>query len=336
MNKFIPFAALTALATSGLSMAQTPAFSKPSGYVTQSIKANSFNLVGITLHNASSANGIVDEVTATTFVDNDANFTGSLVAGKTYILEITSGQGLGLTQEITSWTGTALTTSESFVGEVATGTSAYQLRESATISSVFGSDNSAGLLVGTATTADIIYVPNNSGGFDQFYRQPASPPFVPAERWTKVGGNGDFGSKALNFVDSIFIQRRGATDLSLTLTGQVKTTSVTSVVTGGGSFNYVGSVFPVGSTLDNSGLSSSVLAGTATTADIVFVPNNQGGYSQYYYQPAQPPFVPTAQWVKIGTAGNAGATPLTSGLIVQRRGPSARISITPPPSYSNL
>ncbi len=333
MKRFIPYSLLAAAAACGIALGQ--AYTTPVGYVTEEIKATSFNLIGITLHEPSIVSGVITGVTSESISASAVDFSDILTPSLTYILEITNGSSEGLIQEIASWSGSDLTTVDDLSPFVTADTTTFTLRPAATISSIFGSSNEAGLLEGTATTADIIWVPNAVGGFDQFFRQPASPPFVPEAQWAKVGSPGSFANNPLVYVDGVFIQRRGATDIDLVITGEVKTTD-TTIAIAGSAFNYIGATYPVGSTLDNSNLASFLQSGTATTADIIWMPNSSGGYNQFFYQPASPPFVPEPQWVQIGVPGNSGSAEITSGFIVQRRGGTASATISAPESYDDL
>jgi len=339
MKPFISYSFLAAVAASGLAFGQTPVTAKttPVGYVTESFKAGVFNLFGLTLQNSPVISGTFESAAGLVLTDTGANFPSVLTADTQYILEIGSGPLQGAIQEIASSSGDGITLIQDISAQVPAGTT-YSIRAAATIAEVFGATNSAGLLPGAASTADVLWVPNGAGGFDQFYYAAAQPPFLTAG-WRQIGqGNTDKASVPLVYLDGMILQRRGSTDLSLVVSGEVKKTATSVAISGtaGSGFNYLASIFPVGSTLGNSGLEASVTKGNSTSADIIWIPNGTGGYNQYYYATAQPPFF-TAGWKQVG-GGNTdqAAAVISSGLILQRRGADAMVLITPPGSYSDL
>ena len=338
MKNLIPITLATTLVASGISSAQTPAYSKPSGYVTELFKAGQFNLFGITLQTPSITGGILTTIGASSVADTSKDFTALLVPGKTYVLEIddATSSATGAIAEVTSWSGSSLNTSPTNLTLLgATNGTKYSLREASTIAQIFGASNEFGLSPGTLATADILWVSNGSGSFSRYYFATAQPPFVTAG-WKLIGGgNVDRSATPLVYTDGLILQRRGTTDLSLVVTGQVKTTP-TVIAVSGNAFNHIGTTFPVGSTLASSGLQATVQAGGLNTSDIVWVPDGTSGYKRYYLATAQPPFV-TAGWKLIG-GGNTdrGTEAIRSGIILQRKGPSTNLKIVPPASYSTL
>lgn len=156
------------LGTAGAS-AQATAYTKPSGFVTHTLKSGQFNLVGLTLHEPISVAGAFETVSGTTLTDTGVNFTTALTAGKTYVLEITENTAdpslVGTIQEITSWTATTLTTpqdlgADGLAGETSGGANdgaKYQLRQAVTLQQIFGSPPA---LKSTASSAssDVIWV----------------------------------------------------------------------------------------------------------------------------------------------------------------------------------
>lgn len=344
MKSIIPLTALAAFAVTGSAIAQTPAYSKPSGYFTETIKGDgAFNLIGLTLHQAPIATGSLTAVTSSKVTDVEVNFTTLLTAGSTYILQFKSGLQEGGIQVITNW-GTAsgnangdLVVSDDVTALGVQQGVSYELRPAATISSIFGAANQAGLLSGSILSADVIWLPDGVGGFSKFYYSPASSfPVVIAAGWKNSSG-GDAANTPIIYTDAIFIQRRGAGELELVLTGQVKTNK-TQVFAAGSQFSYVSSVFPVGITLATSGLEVNLTSGSILTADVIWMQNvARTGYDKFYYSPSSSfPVVIAAGW-KNSSGGDAGSQPLTSGIIIQRRGATdITAPITPPPSYSGL
>ena len=338
MKTLIPLTALVALVASNSLYAQTPAFSKPSGYVTETFKTGQFSLFGLTLNNPSVASGAVTSITSSSVTDTAINFTNLLTVGQTYVFEITKpgSTAVGAFAEVTAWSGSTLTTSPTNLTLLgATVGDTYTLRKASTIADIFGATNQAGLLQGNANTADIIWISDGAGVLTRYYYASAQPPVITAG-WRRIGGaNANSANVPILSADGVILQRRGATDLQIVHTGEVKTTQTSYPITTN-AFNYIGASFPVGSTLASSGLQGQVTAGNTNTADIIWVPNGLGSYTRYYFATAQPPVI-TAGWRSVGGANtNRANDTLSSGIIIQRRGPSNNLKISPPASYSNL
>ena len=125
------------------------------------------------------------------------------------------------------------------------------------------------------------------------------------------------GDTPLNYVDAIIVNEPGDDDLSLVVTGMVKTSP--TVLPVDQLFTYVGTVYPTGSTLANSGLSGSLAADTtgAGGGDSVYIPKDDAsGYTRY-------------QFIDLGAAFSGWAdnllTPsddveLTSGVVIDQNG----------------
>jgi hypothetical protein len=298
------------------------AYTTPVGYVTETLKGGQYNLFGLTVHSPTVVAGVIDAESSTSVTDTESNFTTLLTAGSTYVLELDGG----VIQEVVSWSGSALTTPADITAYVTPGTTKFKIRKAPTISELFGSTNSAGLQAtpdGDFATADVIYVPNGTGGFDQIFYDDSTP------GWVDLLFN-DMADKPVVYTDGILIQRKGA-DLNLTFSGEIKTTPTVLVTES--QFTYLGNVYPVGSTLGNSGLTSAVQKtpdGDFNTADLVYIPDGIGGYKVAFYDDSTP------GWVDL-LFNDLSAEPLKSGMIIQRRsGTPYNINLTPPASYSSL
>lgn len=318
----------------GLVMGETTVVTKPVGFQTATLKASQTNLLGINFVNAPLVAGSIDAEAASSITDNDVDFTVSLVGQLNIVVEITSGTYKGIASRVASISQHTLVTGDDLSAYLAPGDT-YEVRAAHTVASLFGATNSAGLKPGSATTADVVWIPNGSGGFTKIYYASAAPPFTTAG-WKSVGGgNTDRSSTPVYHVDALLIERRGTTDLEVTFTGTIrKTPTFYGAVTG---FNYFDSVYPTGATLANSGLSATVKHGNATTADVVWMPNGTGGWNRYYYATSAPPFT-TAGWKSVG-GGNTdrSTTPITSGFILERRGVAATVTTIPDPAiYGGL
>ncbi len=313
----IKFTLLGILATMGVVSAQT-ATTKPVGYHTETAKGNSFTLMGVNVGNAIAAAGEFDADDAT---DNDADFTALLDDGVSYTVQnITSG-------ESASVNGSDATTLDTDLA-VSSGDS-YEVRADVTVGSLFGAANEAGLGAGNATTADVVWIPTGDGFAQIFYDDGKGFPPRPAG-WRAIGAGGaDQAGTSVPFTAGIFIQRRAADDLDIVFVGHVRT-EATSFGVGTG-FNFLNRVLPVGVALDDTGLDAFLAKGNSGSGDLVWSPDGNGGYAQYYYTDGGgfPP--QSAGWKAVG-AGDAdkGAETLGSGYAIQRKGEAGSVSVAIP------
>ena len=313
----IKFTLLGILATMGVVSAQT-ATTKPVGYHTETAKGNSFTLMGVNVGNAIAAAGEFDADDAT---DNDADFTALLDDGVSYTVQnITTG-------ESASVNGRDATTLDTDLA-VSSGDS-YEVRADVTVGSLFGAANEAGLGAGNATTADVIWIPTGDGFAQVFYDDGKGFPPRPAG-WRAIGAGGaDQAGTAVPFTAGIFVQRRAADDLDIVFVGHVRT-EATSFGVGTG-FNFLNRVLPVGVALDDTGLENFIAKGNSGSGDLVWSPDGNGGYAQYYYTDGGgfPP--QSAGWKAVG-AGDAdkGAETLGSGYAIQRKGDAGSVRVAIP------
>ncbi len=329
--------------------AATVAYTKPAGFVTHTLKAGKFNLIGLTLHSPIAISGSFEAVNGTTLTDSDVDFTSVLTAGKTYILEITENPAdpsmVGAIQEITSWTATTLTTpqnlgADGLAGETANGANngaKYQLRAASTLASLFGVSNSSDLPASaSAAGSAIIWVQSVAvqGQFDKYYYNTGG--FGQAPTWKKLNADNSESDVlaedvVVPYVDAIFIQMpNGISDQTVVFTGSVKTVATSLAINS--SFNYVSSGFPLGSTLQNSGLSEAIAkSASAAGSDIVWLQQTDGTYKRYYYNSGG--FGVAAAWKEIasdGTESNVTVdVPIESAIIIQKNGDDVSVTITP-------
>tara|TARA_B100000686_G_C16671335_1_gene906636 strand:+ start:201 stop:1163 length:963 start_codon:yes stop_codon:yes gene_type:complete len=313
----IKFTLLGILATMGVVSAQT-ATTKPVGYHTETAKGNSFTLMGVNVGNAIAAAGEFDADDAT---DNDADFTALLDDGVSYTVQnITTG-------ESASVNGRDATTLDTDLA-VSSGDS-YEVRADVTVGSLFGAANEAGLGAGNATTADVIWIPTGDGFAQVFYDDGKGFPPRPAG-WRAIGAGGaDQAGTAVPFTAGIFVQRRAADDLDIVFVGHVRT-EATSFGVGTG-FNFLNRVLPVGVALDDTGLENFIAKGNSGSGDLVWSPDGNGGYAQYYYTDGGG-FPPQSKGWKAVGAGDAdkGAETLGSGYAIQRKGDAGSVSVAIP------
>ena len=301
----------------GVVSAQT-ATTKPVGYHTETAKGNSFTLMGVNVGNAIAAAGEFDADDAT---DNDADFTALLDEGVSYTVQnITSGESASVNGNDATTLDTELAVSS---GDV------YEVRADVTIGALLGAANEAGLGAGNATTADVVWIPSGDGFSQIFYDDGVGFPPRPAG-WRAIGAGGaDQAGTSVPFTAGIFIQRRAAADLDIVFVGHVRT-AATSFGVGTG-FNFLNRVLPVGVALDDTGLEAFIAKGNSGSGDLVWSPDGNGGYAQYYYTDGGgfPP--QSAGWKAVG-AGDAdkGAETLASGYAIQRKGEAGSVSVAIP------
>jgi hypothetical protein len=278
-----PKSILTALAVAllapGALFAQTTATTTPVGYVTEILKPEITNIVGLTLHSPTVFSGTITGEAADKLTVASANFTSLLTEGSTYILELPNGT----IQEITSWSATELNTPQDVTSDVTPNTTSFKLRKAPTIGEVFGANNSVGFTPspdGSTTACDTIAVPNGTGGFTTyFYYNDGTD-----QLWVDVDFN-EAVNVPLIYTDALLIKRVAGSDLNLTIAGEIKTTPTNVVVISGTS--YLGSIYPAGNTLASSSFSSQIIPsadGSTLEADLIQFPNGTGGFvTNMYY-----------------------------------------------------
>lgn len=277
--KTITYTLLAAASACGLASAAATAYTTPVGYTTQTL-VTGFNNVGLTVHAPTKAAGDLNVISASSVQDTTAgvNFTTSLGAtGTLHILEVTSGPSVGLVTEITSWTTDTITTVDNLVTAGVVGGAdgvgnKYRIRRAPTLEQIFGTATVGGPLTsGTSTTADLVYVPTGvPNQYTQYFLSGAGT-------FRSVVPNALAPNVPLVYLDGIFINRKAGGTANLIVSGEVKPEKAGGrMVTG---FNYLGTIHPVGSTIQNSGLENFLLPGTSTTADLVYVPT--GTPNQY-------------------------------------------------------
>ena len=344
------FAGASLFAFSSLSAVTTD----PVGYVTETIKPGTFNLIGSNLSGSVVASGIFESSDATTVTDTAAAFTSNLTAGKSYDATITNGTDIGIYTGVSASSATVLATDGDISSYIVDGVTSYEIRVVLTVSDIFGDTNTAELAGGTggdSTSADVIWIPQSTGGWTKvYYNSVASTGFGA----TSVGwkgtttGDTDASETPIYFTDPIFIQvTRGTftdgeqgvdssdlTTKSIVFSGAVKT-QASEVFTEAG-FNFVNRVFPGNISLSASGLASELdqgVGGDFSSADIIWIPKDTGGYNKYYYNgTASTGFGATSVGWKGTTTGDADASGvnLTSAFIIQRNSSSSMVTLPIP------
>lgn len=341
MKTLIPLTALAMLVATSTTYAQTPAYSKPSGYTTQVLKPNRLNYVGLNVLTPSLASGAITAIgtSGLDLTDNKASLLTALPSGKMHTIEITSGTAVGSVREFTSFNNTRVTTSAAITG-LKVGDK-YIIRKNLTLQELF--PNGAPLTGGAVQplNADVVEIPNGSGGFTSYFYK-TSVTNGPIGWWTtpnaSTRGVQVTADVPLLYTDGIRIRRRAGVDKNLVITGQVKTTSSrTYVVTGS---NPISVNSPVGSTLANSAFGG--LQGHATspaTADILLVPISTGAFRRYWRKTSATGgpigWYLTPDGVAVGTIQTKTVN-LPPYCLIERKGAARFIEVKVPTNYSNL
>lgn len=302
-------------------------YTAPTGYTTSVLAPNQFTLVSPTVHSSTIASGVLDgeSTSPNTVTDNEVNFTTTLTAGATYILELPNG----IIQEVTSWSGSVLTTPENITAHVTPATTTYKLRKAVTISDVFGATNSAGLTAspnGNISIADNILIYNGSTFDTVYYYNDGS-----FAGWFDAVGNAA-QNKVLNYADGFYVKRVAGSNINLVFTGEIKSKPTSGILTNG--YNYLGAVAPAGLDLDSSGLKNFIShssTGNTSTVDNVLIPNGAIYRTCYYFNDG----AGFEGWYD--AQGNAvGNLSLTSGFLIFNRGVTKPYTLSVPAGYSSF
>lgn len=265
--------------------------SKPVGYETIPYTAG-FNYLGLRLHEAPAASGTSVSVSGATITVADGVADG-LVAGTSYIFEVTSDDALGAVVLVNSFDAAAdtLTLSDDISANFGDG-HGFIIRPSSTLTTVFGESNdvanSGAGLVSTASfgTCDQIWLPDGAGGFSKYAYVKGNPFAGTVDGWKDSSGlTVDPETINLVYVDGVIVN--GASAGNVVVSGSVKLEPVSIVLTT--TFNYIGGMFPVGLTLAESELGFSLgSTGSFGTSDQVWLPNGAGGFAKYAFVQGNP------------------------------------------------
>ncbi len=340
------FAGASLLVFSSLSAVTTD----PVGYVTETIKPSGFNLIASNLSGPVVASGSLNSADATTVTDTSASFTSSLSGSTDYVLALTSGANTGINTVVSASSATAVATGDDLSSLVSEGDT-YEIREIVTVADLFGATNSAelaGATAGNTSTADIVWIQNDTG-YTKVYYNAVARPFPPLSVGWKgtTTGNADASDTPVYFTDAIWVQvqrsafsadEAGVDSSDLTSKGIVFSGSVithSSEVATESGFNFINRIFPGDISLADAGLEDDIAhatAGNTTDADLIWVPDGSGGYNKYYYNGTARPFPPLSVGWKGTTTGNADASAeiLSSAYIIERKASGTMVTSSLP------
>ena len=304
------------VALSGLVVGQG-AFSMPSGYVSEPLKANSLNIIGNGLQESVVDTGFVEKAESNqlTLSEHPKHPRKPLPGNTTYIFEVTSGALGGVIQEITSDSiqGNVLTTPQDLTELGLQVSDSFKIRP-AQLLSEFCRKASDAISRGKDKTdplADVIWVPDGQNSYGKYFIRSSDSAVCSMSTGEPVT------DVPLINPDGLIIQKRGSAASILTLTGAVCTSDVSVVIRPG--INMVGTSFPAGATLQNLGFEESLSSASSeerSKADSIWVANPQGNFDTFYFNSD------TSAW---HNSANNNPAPenlfLPSGIIVERRSP---------------
>ena len=317
----------------------------PVGFITLTVKgtdtSDGLSAVSVPMLSASLHSGVIYAVNGVTITDNNASWsTGDYATADpngnaSHYIEITNHTDtskVGLIYEIDQSDGGNKTLTLLEDATALNGAS-YTVRKCRTLGDIFGDANEAGLTAGSSSTADIIYKVGVDGDGNlawQIYYYQQAPIFAGGNGWRQLGKSGSADMKDVGVFpdEGLIIKRRSGPDVSVTLTGSVKTSnSLTAIKTG---FNLVSLSYPVDVTLENLGLynadGSLLTAGSTSTADRIYYVNDAGQFDIFYYQQA-PIFAGGNGWRKLGASASTdqkdSVVPAGRSIVVLRRSDTA-------------
>lgn len=251
-------------------------------------QTSAFSYLGVSMVNPTSYQGTVTSKGARSIVDAQADWTDGEFNGSNgeFYLEITSGSWAGLTTDILATNATTKTlTTDDDLSSLLSGGEQFKIRKHRTIGDVFGKNNTVNLKGGTSASAsDEVRVFNPvTQSFLVYYYNTTNGGWR-----TSTNAIPDASNTKLYVDQGVAINRKTAGDLTLVVTGAVKTGQ--TVVPIGTNSNLCANMYPTGSmTLGNSGLYTSSptngLAGSSklSSADEVQIWNGSA-FRRFYYK----------------------------------------------------
>jgi hypothetical protein len=314
--------------------AQDPPSGDPIGWEFLKSEPGASHLMGLRLHTATLAAGILEVGTSTLFAPA-VNFDSVLVSGEKYLIEFNTGASAGEVLEIQSFALNTLIVSQPLPVE---SNVEFRVRRIPRLSEVIPATLAMGTADFNPDHADLVLLPEDGGGIRQYYVSTYFNPAHPEYQNRYINATTGLPEDPhLIYTRGFFYLRRGATDLNHWISSAVKTggdtwLSVNDV------FNYFSSVYPVGMTLGNSGLSASLQAGTAETADVVWMTDEAGVWRKYFQSNGTAPL--TAGWRAVDAPAGLenedhSGVPLSAGFAIHRRAAAPyRVRLLKPGFYS--
>lgn len=331
---------LLAAAACGMALGQT-AYTTPVGYATQELKQG-VNLVGLTLQTPTLAAGKFETITATTAIDN--NITYAPIAGRVYVLEITSGALTGAIFEVpaANISGSTITiTTVPATDLVALGlttSDTYKLRLAPSLVDIFTLNTYAagGVLAAAVNIAnsDVVSIPTGPGTYDKYFLKSTGG-------YQRITGTTSFvavdgAAVPVIYADGIQVQKRTTAVAFLTVSGEVKAKGTKSIL--GQGYNLLSAVAPAGLTLRTANLitvpPTLASAVNVSNSDVIWIQQPNLTFEKYYYHSS-------LGWKNAVTNVTLPALTdpaLSSAIYIQKRSSAvlAPLSLAVPASYSEF
>ncbi len=297
-------------------------FTTPVGMLTEHLRPG-MNLIGLRLHQTVMASGAIGGIGADFaelggLNDDQADkLRLAMIEGKTYVLEITSGAKAGVIQEVTQWQGLRLMLADDLAGAGVKTGDKFNLRQCATLNSVFD-PRSTRLQAGEGPgTADAVLIPQGAafGDFRACFILRA--PGIPA-LWVDAATLKPVGDLPLVYPDGLVVRITGLNPVDMVFSGEVKGGPTRCVIKPG--LNLLATPYPGCDHLQGLGLENDLSkSDNPMQADQVWVAEASGGgaFTIYFLDMA-------GHWINANSGEEvAGKIPTGSAVLVDRKGPAA-------------
>ncbi len=320
-------------------------YTRPIGHVTLTALAGKANLLGLTLHRPTAYAGLAETISGTTLTEIQNTLDPGFGSGA-YLLELDGGISDGKVVPITGATSQTLSLADFLPSQSNLG---FRVLPMMNLSRLVPNDPE-GLIspievLGTADFnpdhADLLLIQDGSGGFKKYFVSTHMDPAHPENfnTWVDADTGQAQQNPLLYYPQGFFFLRRGNTDFTLVVSGEVKLEN--TLLSVAETFNYRSMVYPIGMTLGESSLAGSLQPGTAATADIVVLQDETTGeFRRYFVADGSPPL--TSGWRLADPppgAENAdqSAAAMSSGFVIHRRAAQPYEALmTPPGFYQDL
>lgn len=300
-------------------------YTTPVGAVTEHLHPG-MNLIGLRLHQSAMAVGRIGAI-GSDFAELAGMPAGAelapkpaMVAGKSYVLEITSGAKAGVIQEITTWQGLRLKLPDDLAAAGVKTGDTFTLRQAATLNSVFD-PRGTGLRAGAnVATADAVFIPQGAafGDFRACFILRA--PGIPAI-WVDAATLKPVGDLPLVYPDGLVVRIMGTEGLDLVFAGEIKPGPTRSVVKPG--LNLIATPYPARDHLQALGLDNDLTRSDhLQAADHVWVADAFDGSFTIYF------LAQDGHWINASKHEPVAAhIPVGSAILIDRKGPAALFSL---------
>ncbi|MFT4176520.1 MAG: hypothetical protein QM627_07670 [Luteolibacter sp.] len=338
-NPFI-VSIVAAMALMSVARAET-ASTAPAGFTTYKLGVG-LNAIGMNLLPSPIATGKFTLNSGFGNVLTDLSASYQVTEGRTYVLDILTGELAGTVLDLPSSAidGNTITVSSSTTMEqlgLASG-DRYQLRVANTLEEIFGTNSLAegGVLRAALNTsnADIIWIPTSDPNVFNKYM------LHPDRSFKRVTGTGvlDFVSDPnvpIIYSDGILVEKKTSTPASVVFQGHVKKRGTNSIIQRG--YNLISIVSPSGLTLRTAGFENYITSSlNVGNADIIWVQDPMTlAYTQYFHHPEN-----EGSWrIATGVTGEIlplnEDPPLRGAIYIQRkRVASVNLKMETPEMYS--